>query len=85
MGDEPLGDDNMRETIPSSELNEIVQRADTLRGAEILLDQEGLRVEAFRDVPGLPRATRIIVGDGPDFRGTVVFIPGARVRRRSRR
>ena len=43
----------MRETIPSSELNEIVQRADTLRGAEILLDQDPARRMELAEETGI--------------------------------
>ena len=68
----------MREKIPSSELRAIVERADTLRGAEILLEQEGLSIEASRPGP-VASSERLIISDwGGNHRGTVVFFEGAR-------
>jgi hypothetical protein len=68
----------MREKIPSSELRAIVERADTLRGAEILLEQEGLSIEAILPGP-VASSERLIISDwGGDARGQVVFFEGAR-------
>ena len=63
------------ERIPTTLLHVLALKSRTPRGFEYVLEAEGMRLEALVDIPGRPRAERIIVSEG-DARGWVIYENG---------
>jgi hypothetical protein len=64
----------MREKIPTLYLKTLALKTRTTNGLNYVFEAYDLQIVALRDVPGNPRAERVIVGDwAGNARGSFIF------------